>query len=148
MFPLLLASPIRLFDHRRHSFAGGLPFRLEASKTTRFLLRPVRNFRAYWLHSRGAHTSWGLPTQRAGALWLRNQCCAPAEWCGTPRIEKKETATIPKMKEYNSTPITRYIPRYIVGGGPIKQQRERGPHYHHNVQENVLYNNSLPTPRT
>ena len=49
----------------------------------------------------------------------------------------------PKIKDYNAHQSTRYIPRYIAGSGPIKQQRERGPHYHHNVQENVLYNNSL-----
>ena len=54
-------------------------------------------------------------------------------------IEKKETVRFPKIKDYNSHQSTKYIPRYIAGGGPIKQQHERGPHYHHNVQENVLY---------
>ena len=77
VLPLPLASPSRLVDHHRRSFAGGLPFRLAASNTTRFLLRPVRCFRAYWLHSRRAHTSWGLPTPRVGAHWLRNQMLCP-----------------------------------------------------------------------
>ena len=45
----------------------------------------------------------------------------------------------PKTKDYNAHQSTKHIPRYIAGGGPIKQQRERGPHYHYNVQENVLY---------
>ena len=77
VLPLPLASPSRLVDHHHRSFTGGLSSRFVASNTTRFLLQPVRNFRAYWLHSCKAHTSWGLPTQRVGAHWLRNQMLCP-----------------------------------------------------------------------
>ena len=99
VLPLPLASLSRLVDHHCRLVTGGLPFLLATSKTTRFLLCLPRNVRAYWLHSYRACTSWRLPNQRVGVHWLRNQCCAPAKRCGMPRIERGETATIPKVKE-------------------------------------------------
>ena len=141
--PLPLASPSRLVDHHRRLFPGGLPFRLAASKSTRFLLRLRRNIRAYWLHSCRACTSWGLPNQRVGVHWLRNQMLCPRQMVRHAQERENKRQQQSQMKRLQITPITKYIPCYIAGGGPIKQQRERGPHYHHNVQR-MQCNNSRP----
>ena len=51
----------------------------------------------------------------------------PPDGAARPGSREQETATIPKSKRLQITLVTKYIPCYIAGGGPIKQQRERGP---------------------
>ena len=80
------------------------------------------------------------PRSETNVMPPPNGATRPGSW------EERRCST--QNKRLQITPITKYIPRYIAGGGPIKQQHERGPHYHHNVQENVMYNNSLPAPHT
>ena len=106
VLPLLLASLSHLVDHHRRSFAGGLPFRLVASNTTRFLLLLVRNFRDYRLHSHRACTSWGSQTKGLGPSSSETKCCAPAMRCGTPRIERRRRPQSPKVKDYNTHQTT------------------------------------------
>ena len=121
VLPLPLASLSRLFDHHCRLFPGGLPFRLAASKSTRFLLRLPRNVRAYWLHSCRACTSWGLPNQRVGTLWLRNQMLCPRHAVRHAQDREKETATIPKSKRLQYTSDNQYIPATLREVGPLKQ---------------------------
>ena len=66
-------------------------------------------------------------------------CCAPPRTVRHAQDREKGDSNNPRNKRLQFTPITKYISRYIAGGGPIKQQCERGPPYHHNIQENVLY---------
>ena len=96
-------------------------------------LRPVRNFRASWLH-----TSWGSQTIGLGPIGSKPMLC-PCRMVRHAQVREEGDSAIPQNKRLHITPSTKSIPRYIVGGGPIKQQRKRGTHYHHNVQENVLY---------
>ena len=61
-------------------------------------------------------------------MGLYIECCAPAGLCGTPRIERQETATIPKSKRLTIHIRQPMYARYIAGGGPIKTtMRERPP---------------------
>ena len=122
VFPLPLASPSRLVDHHRRLFPGGLPFRLAASKSTRFLLRLPRNVRAYWLHSCRACTSWGLPNQRVGVHWLRNQMLCPRQTVRHAQDRERRDGNNPKVKDYKSHQSPNIYPATLREVGPLKQQ--------------------------
>ena len=83
-------------------------------------------------------------------LGSETRCCAPVVRCGTAQDQTREQRIQPKEKMLQTHQSPNINPLHC-GGGPIKQQLERGPHYStNNVQTSVVYNNpnQYCAPRT
>ena len=60
-------------------------------------------------------------------LDVEGRCCAPTEWCGMPRIERKEIVRLAKIKDYNDTNKLDIYPATLREVGPLNNNVREAP---------------------